>query len=228
MLTLNDFVSISFVDFSQFFLQWIWIFSLIPACCFTPLYNIHTKSKNFSSILRTVESILPSLWIKRSSWDKKILTLGILYYQLLKSINQIKKRTRRNSECQKTSFVRFLYLGLDFSPGLSQTHLHVPQFDTIVLNLTNGESSIQALQEVYCNNLLFLCSFQMMGKEGFLLLDCHINMVTTTTSFLKERVQNQDFFLFNTLRKLKSTPHRHCLTVEMSRLGKTQFEKKVQ
>ena len=118
MLTLNDFVSISFVDFSQFFLQWIWIFSLILACCFTPLYNIHTKSKNFSSILRTVESILPSLWIKRSSWDKKILTLGILYYQLLKSINQIKKRTRRNSECQKTSFVRFLYLGLDFCPGL--------------------------------------------------------------------------------------------------------------
>ena len=111
---------------------------------------------------------------------------------------------------------------------LSHTHLHVPQFDTIVLNLTNGESSIQALQEVYCNNLPFLCSFQMMGKEGFLLLDCRISMFETTTSFLKERVQTQDFLLFTTLRKSKSTPHRHCLTVEMLRLGKTQFEKKVQ
>ena len=181
MLTLNDFVSISFVDFSQFFLQWTWIFSLIPACCFTPLYNIHTKSKNFSSILRTVESILPSLWIKRRA-DASAL------------------------------------------PDTSAR----AQFDTIVLNLTNGESSIQALQEVYCNNLPFLCSFQMMGKEGLLLLDCRISMFETTTSFLKERVQTQDFFLFTTLRKLKSTPHRHCLTVEMSRLGKIQFEKKVQ
>ena len=140
----------------------------IPACCFTPLYNIHTKSKNFSSILRTVESILPSLWIKRRA------DASALPYTSARA-----------------------------------------QFDTIVLNLTNGESSIQALQEVYCNNLPFLCSFQMMGKEGFLLLDCRISMFETTTSFLKERVQNQDFFLFNTLRKLKSTPHRHCLTVEM-------------
>ena len=53
------------------------------------------KSKNFSSILRTVESILPSLWIKRRA-DASAL------------------------------------------PDTSAR----AQFDTIVLNLTNGESSI--------------------------------------------------------------------------------------
>ena len=53
------------------------------------------KSKNFSSILRTVESILPSLWIKRRA------DASALPYTSARA-----------------------------------------QFDTIVLNLTNGESSI--------------------------------------------------------------------------------------
>ena len=56
-------------------------------------------------------------------WDKKILTLGILYYPFLKSIDETKKRTRQNSECQKTSFVRFLYLKLDSCPELLQIRL---------------------------------------------------------------------------------------------------------
>ena len=49
----------------------------------------------------------------KSLGQKGILSLAILYYKLLKSINR-KKRTILNSDFQKINFVRFLYLRLDF------------------------------------------------------------------------------------------------------------------
>ena len=114
----------------------------IPACCFTPLYNIHTKSKNFSSILRTVESILPSLWIKRRGWDKS-LTLNIKSEQnyFSDTQNSVLFAFLSNLSILRVDSKDFL-TSKSFCPSYSQTHLHVPQFDTIVLNLINGESSI--------------------------------------------------------------------------------------
>lgn len=49
---------------------------------------------------------------------QKILALGVLYDKFLDLVNEIKKRIRKNSDCQKTIFVRFLYLKLDFCPKL--------------------------------------------------------------------------------------------------------------
>ena len=53
----------------------------------------------------------------KKSLGQKILILGIFIINL-KIDRLYKKRTRQNSECQITRFVRFLYLGLDFCPRL--------------------------------------------------------------------------------------------------------------
>ena len=59
-----------------------------------------------------------SLKEKNRVWDKKISILKILIIKSLKPIIKCKKRTKQNSDYQKTSFVRFLYLRSDFCPSL--------------------------------------------------------------------------------------------------------------
>ncbi|CJW25140.1 transposase [Streptococcus pneumoniae] len=50
-------------------------------------------------------------------------------------------------------------------------------------------------------------SLQMTGKKGFLFLNCHICMVTTTTCFLKERVESELLIFFYI------SPNRCLITV---------------
>ncbi len=49
---------------------------------------------------------------------KRFQFLKILIIKPFKSIIKCKKRTKQNSDYQKTSFVRFLYLRSDFCPSL--------------------------------------------------------------------------------------------------------------
>ena len=49
---------------------------------------------------------------------KRFQFLKILIIKPFKSIIKCEKRTKQNSDYQKTSFVRFLYLRLDFCPRL--------------------------------------------------------------------------------------------------------------
>ncbi|OHS92577.1 hypothetical protein HMPREF3249_05200 [Streptococcus sp. HMSC36C04] len=54
---------------------------------------------------------------------KRFQFLKILIIKPFKSIIKCDKRTKQNSDCQKTSFVRFLYLRLDFCPILFFTEI---------------------------------------------------------------------------------------------------------
>ena len=68
MLTLNDFVSISFVDFSQFSLQWIWIFSLYSGLLFYSVIQHTYQIKEFL-IYFTNCRIYPTVTLdKKKSW----------------------------------------------------------------------------------------------------------------------------------------------------------------
>ena len=49
---------------------------------------------------------------------KRFQFLKILIIKPFKSIIKCEKRTKQNSDYQKTSFVRFLYLRSDFCPSL--------------------------------------------------------------------------------------------------------------
>ena len=49
---------------------------------------------------------------------KRFQFLKVLIIKPLKSIIKCEKRTKQNSDYQKTSFVRFLYLRSDFCPKL--------------------------------------------------------------------------------------------------------------
>ena len=54
----------------------------------------------------------------REFGTKRFQFLKILIIKPLKSIIKCEKRTKQNSDYQKTSFVRFLYLRSDFCPSL--------------------------------------------------------------------------------------------------------------
>ena len=56
---------------------------------------------------------------KDEAGTKRFQFLKILIIKPFKSIIKCEKRTKQNSVYQKTSFVRFLYLRLDFYPSLS-------------------------------------------------------------------------------------------------------------
>ena len=54
---------------------------------------------------------------KREFGTKRFQFLKILIIKPFKSIIKCEKRTKQNSDYQKTSFVRFLYLKSDFCPS---------------------------------------------------------------------------------------------------------------
>ena len=55
---------------------------------------------------------------KKKAGTKRFQFLKILFIKPFKSIIKCEKRIKQNSDCQKISFVRFLYLRSDFCPSL--------------------------------------------------------------------------------------------------------------
>ncbi len=66
---------------------------------------------------------------EKESGTKRFQFLKILIIKPFKYIIKCEKRTKQNSDYQKTSFVRFLYLRSDFCPRLSMI--------SIILQLQN-------------------------------------------------------------------------------------------
>lgn len=80
---------------------------------------LYCKDCGSSMISRTLKNKgSESSLLKKESGTKRFQFLEILIIKSFKSIIKCEKRTKQNSDYQKTSFVRFLYLRLDFCPRL--------------------------------------------------------------------------------------------------------------
>ena len=84
------------------------------------------REKNHCAQIRVYPAIRDLLFFKlaylfnkeEEFGTKRFQFLKILIIKPFKSIIKCEKRTKQNSDYQKTSFVRFLYLRLDFCPSL--------------------------------------------------------------------------------------------------------------